>query len=863
MGLWSTIKSALSSKKKKEEQISLPAQKAPGVIVTDFTTGESVTTKIDSGTGSIVSQTYSPSPEPHPVRYGDYNVTAIGEQNAYALTNREGGLVEQNTINLSSPSSNVINNSGTLQSQLQNNNTSNNNAFYVSSEGRKNTVQLGALFVTPQEALKLKGTGVAYWELESKTPEDLNLEMQFVLNTPYVTKTVNTRGVYEYNLQNILAGKEAYKQYKNLISNFESNPEAYEGLEGVQVLRSTKGTQYSLTPEYFEKNINFSSIYSSALSNAKLSFKDLSKGTRTKLNVASYAQGLAQGATGIAEFGGTVLVNMGVQTFKEGEFSTKSRRFYFSESTALGDIATYPTVQTKGLKQKITSPDFLGQATLILPMVASAGVSAYKNIRSSGWKAGTAETLALISPFRIKSGIYGEGITTKTKFNTEGFKFTNAEGVTKRLYAGTSTGGGVKIAGFESSKIINGQTVGKGIVITEAPFTEIRAGGAIINQGIRTSINPYQFEGAGSGTSALVRGNNLYTQFLSPNYKGGTSNVFTQRGITIYETPGLTRVYTTSSKGYRITSGASYIEEGAITKYLSGRAKPIYETSYGDTTINLNDLTYSRDFLRQPSGRYKVNPQIRGVEYDLNKLLSNFGDKGYSSFRGSGRSGSTLISETTTGIRAVIPKMLSKPVFKSPSKIVPPIVQGKQQSAYYGLGLYERTDTEMFNVQRSINVVKSIDLMGVAEKIRKGEGSRNRIIAIPKVEFSLGLNNFNKQNVNIISRQVIRVRQIQKISLASASFNYGFNAPQFTNFYNPIETSYFPVIDLPTGFYDRLGIGNARATKSQTSYTPSFTALFFKIRGKKRTNRTGLDLRPISSDFSFQKRVKRLIKVKL
>lgn len=858
MGLWSRIKSALSKKNQTVTTTELPAQKAPGVIVTDFTTGESVTTKINSSNGSIVSQTYSPSPAPNPVRYGNYEVTAIGEQNAYALTNREGGLVEQNTINLSKPANTG---GGTLQVQVANKDNSNSN-FYVSTEGRQATQQLGALFVTPQEAIKLKGTGVAYWEMQSTNIDDALIEANFAFNTPYINKNVNTRGVYEYNLQNILAGKAIYSEYKNIITNFQANPEAYAGMEGVEVLRSTKGVQYNLTPEYFEKNINYSSIYSNSFDATKLSFSELPKNVRTKLNVASYGQGLLQGAVGMAEFGVTVFVNMGVQTYKEGEFTTKSRRFYFSESSALGDIATYPTIQNKGFWNKVKSPDVLGQATLIVPLVAELGVSSFKNVRSLGWKAGTAETLASLSPFRIKEGIYGEKLTAQTKFNTEGFKFTNSEGITTRVFSGGSTTGGTRIGGFESSQVINGQTIGKGMVITEAPFTEIRAGGAIINQGIRTTITPYQFEGAGAGTSALVRGNNYYTQFLSPSYKGGLSSVYTSRGLDIYETPGVTSIYTTKGSKLKLSSGSSYVQEGVLTKYLSGEARPIYETIYGDTLIDLNTGTYTRDFIRQPSGKYKVNPQIRGVEYDLNKILSGFGDKGYTSFRGSGGKGSTLISETTTQIQAIIPKVLQKPVYKTPTSLVP--VQNlknvKRQSAYYGAGLYERTESQEFNYGFNVN---AISLQAIAQKVNQGQKNKARVLAIPKSEFALGQGSFNKESLNYISRQVIKVRQIQKISLQAPTFSYPFNAPRFTDFAQPINTGYFPTLDLPGGFTDRLGIGNAKAQRSKIAYTPSFTALFFKIRGKKRTNKTGLDLRPVSPDFSYQKRVKRLVKVRL
>ena len=58
-------------------------------------------------------------------------------------------------------------------------------------------------------------------------------------------------------------------------------------------------------------------------------------------------------------------------------------------------------------------------------------------------------------------------------------------------------------------------------------------------------------------------------------------------------------------------------------------------------------------------------------------------------------------------------------------------------------------------------------------------------------------------------------------------------------------------------------MGNIRAKKSPTAYTPSFKALFFKIRGQAPTGTpTGFRFRPITPGFKFIKRKKKIIKIR-
>ena len=57
-------------------------------------------------------------------------------------------------------------------------------------------------------------------------------------------------------------------------------------------------------------------------------------------------------------------------------------------------------------------------------------------------------------------------------------------------------------------------------------------------------------------------------------------------------------------------------------------------------------------------------------------------------------------------------------------------------------------------------------------------------------------------------------------------------------------------------------MGNVRARASPSGYTPSFTALFFKLKGKKPQGRsTGYIFRPIVEN-PFRKKRKKIKKVR-
>ena len=431
----------------------------------------------------------------------------------------------------------------------------------------------GVLTVTKKEAQTLQGSGVPYWVQQSETPSEAIQEGSFAGSIPQIYRNINTRELYEYNIQNILAGQETYKQYRGIVSEFKEDPKSFENREGVittsisteneikniDILKSggvrvnnityhgnskvpginktanqiqnetfrdvkkeypnikkgsysvsgtmgggtTSTSTYQLTPEYFDNNINYGQIQKDALVGAKQEFRNLPFKERSKLNIAGYGQGLSSAVIGIGEFGGTVIANMGMATTnKEGKFEDRSFRF----GGTLGEIRNYPSTQsTVGflespggyLKQKGSSPETLGQATVIIPLLYQGVKLAVTNIKTLGWGAGAIESVSGVSPFRIKSGVYSQPITKDTTFgNVKSIKGTSG-GITTRIYSGSS--GDIKLYGAERSSLVGGKRVGGGATYTQTPTIEISGGGAYVTRGTRTTLNPYVFGGGGSG----------------------------------------------------------------------------------------------------------------------------------------------------------------------------------------------------------------------------------------------------------------------------------------------------------------------------------------------------------------------------
>jgi len=820
----------------------IPAKQQDAVIVTDYTSGESVTTKV-SPEGEITSQTYR---KPGGSSGGG---TTERQVKAGQIANRSGGLVQQTQAQKQQEAQ-------AKQQALVYGKTQ-DKPFYVSDQ-RKSAVSYGAPIVTPKEAEKLKGSGLAVWRMESTNINDAITEAQFAGSVPYFSSPVRSRGTYEYNTRGIIAGKEAYRQYKIISSDFQANPQSYEGKPGVKTIETIEGKTYQLTPEFFNKNIKYDDIYKSSLSKAKTSFSNLPKETRRKLNIGGYATGVTSTVIGVGEFVGTVAVNLGVQTSKDGKF--KTQKFYFGGTA--GKIRSTPTTQTtvkftespkQYAKEKVRSPEFLGSASVVVPLVAQGVSSTVRNIKTLGWKAGTAETLSGFSPLRIKSGVYAQPIKSTTKFkNIQSYKYTNQQGITTRIYGGSS--GNIKIGGAERSAIVKGTRVGSGYTITQTPTLNIRAGGSIVKTGLRETYNPYIFKGSGAGRVYYnVPVNNLRVKTALSGI-GGTSQIKASKGLTVYSEQGGANILIDTNTGYLYRGGGITKEiTPGVSKLYAGRAKAIYKTEGG---------------VYQPSGSYKVKPQISGIEIDINKIISGSQQASYST--GGGRTTLKGVKKLDTGINAVIAQTPAQTFKGSATKVLPPQPKSKTSQTIKQPQVLIKQEITKPVIKENlattpVNVV--IPKSRTGSRSRSASRSASGILAVSKPVDAV------TQKPVQDTIQVPKVIQVKKIKLTGRQIQKGgiggINTPAVTYtvtpppFNTPTPPPPFPIPTFAGGGRGLL-MGSAKAQPSRTRYTPSFKALFFNIKGKREPKglKTGLNFRPITPNFRFSRVIKvRRIKI--
>ena len=874
MGIWSRIKSIY---RKADIKVGgyLPGGSTPAQVTTAKTSTSSTSkTSTSSGgrTSYGTSKTYSSLPG------------TTGSSTTYIqASDIPGGKTISSTssklapiIDLSGGKPTTYTPKGTTQEQMKA-----DKPFYVSDK-RKTPTQYGALFVTEKEAQKLQGSGVPYWVIKSKDKDKALREAEFASNVPYISqKGIKTRGIYEYNQQNIIAGKKIFGTYENISQSFKEDPTKFKGKEGYTETKTKEGMEYSLSPKYFESQINLKNVYSSSLKEAKTDFSNLPQSTRRKLNVGGYGTGVSKAGLGVVEFGGTILTNLGQQTFKKGE-GMKARKFFLGGGA--GKILTSPAIQTtvkftespkQYIKEKSRSPDVLGQATVIVPLVTQGARALVSNIKRYGTKGGIVETTSIFSPLRIKSGVYAKPITTKTKFtNVEIIKGTNVKtGITTRAFRGSS--GGIKLSGVEKSAIIKGKKIGGGSTITDTPYTEI--GGGKIVSGVRTTYSPYTFETTGSGSVFGAKGSKFYTQALTPKIKGGISTTYTSRGLTAYSYPGGSKFSTSFNKVYSYAGGGATAKTGirGVSKFIAGRRTPIYKTStFGDTRIKLRSTTYTssrysltnvkatfkKSFVYEPSGRYKLDPKISGKEYDLNKIFSGKGGEGYK-FSGTGGL-KTVTKLDTSGISAIV-LPTTKPTFKGSSKIIPPTTKAGTTSQVLAPQFKGVTKIESREIGSTISAVtpKVVSRGGTSTR------SRQTPVTILSSNVFTGVKPKGKVDTAIKNLQTQKIVPVQKVSLRSISTSIftGYGGTPVPTTYTP-TTPKIPVpftFPLLSGMFSgSLGSGKVKSRRTERKYTPSFKALFFNIKGKApKGTATGLRLRPITPGFSFFRK-KKVIKVR-
>jgi len=671
----------------------------------------------------------------------------------------------------------------------------------------------GALVVTHNEANQLKNSTLPYWELKSSNERDLITESHFAGSVRQTSRPIRTRGTFEFNTANIIEGKEQFNQYKKIISEFEKKPESFANEVGVTTNQKNDSITYSLNNEYFDKNIDNNKIRKDSLINAKNKFKSLSTNKRIGLNLNSFAISVTQGVLGLGEMAGTFATNMGVQTFKKEDFG-KSRNFHFGSNTIAGRIISMPSVQSTTtfrenplnyIKQKGLSSDTLGKVALFAPMIADGVISTVKGVRAYGLKTGLSDTLSGFSPLRLKNGIYAESISKSTKLKITSAKNTK-NGVTNRAYSGSPFGeSNIKLSGFEKTSTIKGKTIGGGLTTTENPYIKISGGGSGVDTGIINTINSYEIGNLKTGTGFLSRGTKDL-KLIKSELKGGSSISTISKGSTIYTSDNGVTIFSNPNKGYKIRTGSLGTEKNGVTSFVSGRTKPIYKTIF--------DVGTKSDFIRKPSGKFKINPKTYGKEYDLDVLSSNtesrIGEEKipHSNFANNpSNSGSVL--KIKIGTKKMVTPIISdiKPlqINSQPSLILPKNIKTQNQKLYPSI------------------VTPTI----------KSEQKRKR-------------NQKFKQTSPPIIKQTFK-----PTSKPTSPPQKRINPIKSKLFYNPIQNNrIWGNIPILSPIISKASVSGRAGIKNRLfKYTPSFTALKFGIFSNKQSKGIKYNKREIYSGF--------------
>lgn len=678
--------------------------------------------------------------------------------------------------------------------------------------GKQITQEFGVPIVTQAEAKKYNiSSSDPVYILSSSDPDEMRQEFAYASNLPYTSRAMNTKDLAISNLANIRTGQALYKK----------------GVAG-------------------ETDINIDAVYAGGVKQAKADYSTKPRGERALLYATGAAQGLSSVAINTIDFAGSMALTFGA-----------GKTMKYETGGIGGEIANYPVA--KGAR--LGSPAIHATAGTLL----IGGASLYGRAKKVGKYAAVSEAASIFSPVRMKSGVYGGRITSGTKFtNVKSYKYT-APGeipVTTRVYKGSS--GNIGMVGFERSVTIKGQTYGSGRVVTQAPYTEIKSGGAIIESGVRTTIQPYSFKPVGTGKGYVVKPGEYFNIASDTTYGGGVSRVITGKGITSYKTPTKTDIYIDTQKGYYSTTGGITSGDKAINKFISGGAKPNYKTTYyGDTRYNINTGQASRDYISAPTGKYKVAPRFSGTEVNLNKLIGQ-ADKGYISYGGTG--GKTSLSQTFAKPSPMVSPQVSATNLKT-STYAPTIVRPDIKMG----GTPNIKNVQMNKIKQ--NIIKSSVILAPAvvtssstKAVSMGRSAVMPQIAAafkPMVTFKPALSTI--QIPALAQAQASIQKQSYKLSIPAAYPGVTPGTPYTP--YTPPRPVLIPAI--PSfkigGFGGGLGRTIIKGGKRSTGYVPSFRALVFKIRGGYKKggalSKSGIDFRPITPGFKFKSGLRTNIKL--
>lgn len=649
---------------------------------------------------------------------------------------------------------------------------------------------------------------------------------------------------------NIFEAESRARKYGKIQEEFSISPEAFIGREGVETKETGIGTEITLTPKYFEKEIGISRRES--IVQAREFFGGLPRGRKAESIASSILTGTVGFGVGVVEFGGTLLSSFGV---KEIEKPEEFKPFSFGKGIKIGgeigkftEQPSMPTTttflespKTYVYERFLTSPQFLTKAGITATMIGIGGAGAIKNIRAYGIKEGLGETISYFSPIRPASGVYMTKITPESEVRVLSFKGQKGDYISRTII-GVGKDEPFTIISRQLSKQVGGKMIEVGGIQTNIiiPTTYIRGGSVKIGQTI-TGFEGF-VSGKGGGTASLVKsfggisGKVSLEEFQSGI---GTSLLRQKYSVFVYGEPtGLKGIGTIFPKTsvFSVSKTGGIAKEGTkgITEIVAGKRTSIGEVVEG---------------VYQPSGRYKIKPTITGYEIDINAVYGKEG--GITSFVGGGKKtpfSSTFSNQQLQKQISSISSSISqvKPVSFSIPKTRTIVSTGLIESSYptYVGG----TQISSLTLQRAFVFPKTSDLL------RYNERESTALFPVLRGQFGYAPRQISPQISGLVSgqaeRQISRQMQAQvsrQIIPTTPIMQFGFGAGFG---FAPMFPAFFP----PLGFTTSKGkqVGGKRTF----AYQPSLAAIGLGIKTPKIPKGvfTGLILRPIISKSKKKKK---------
>ena len=258
-----------------------------------------------------------------------------------------------------------------------------------------------------------------------------------------------------------------------------------------------------------------------------------------------------------------------------------------------------------------------------------SGGSLIKNIRRTGFKEGSLQTIGGLSPLRTQPKIYSTPKLDEVKFEAASLKFTDKTGTTNRLMLAKAKHEPVSLVSIQQLKLLpSGKVSGASENLILQKATLIKPSG-LIESGEGVSISHSMLKGL-SAKSVGLNYQNILADLTK--FRGGASKTLTQERVNLFwgHKTKMARLTFGSSK-FQVGKGAgAEVSTGSFTsRFAFGKSKRKFETKIENVKLDLKTgEVMPVDFIRNPMAKVKVKPTISGKEIDLNKMMSSLMGKG-------------------------------------------------------------------------------------------------------------------------------------------------------------------------------------------------------------------------------------------